>query len=137
VKFDILLRGVPYSVDRPPFSRGYPIHSGVMVCPICLSMWAYLPMEGQLIYQPRAVSCASPCMYWSEFSPVPGSLLEAPTFWDGVDWELLDLLPPELLRREFNLTLKAADLWQLSDDTISLDCDPQKSGQSPPTLLGL
>ena len=128
MKFDILLRGVPYSVDRTPFSRGYPIHSGVMVCPICLQTWAALQMEGQAVFQPRAVSCAAPCLYWSEFSAVPGSLIEAPTFWDGVDWELLDLLPEELLRREFNLTLKAAELWPAADDTITLD--PAVSGKS-------
>lgn len=83
-----------------------------MVCPICRQIWAELEIEGSKVFQPRMVSCVqcnwkgSPGYEW--LNPVAGSLLDNWTA-HGVDWSLLDALPPELLEREFLLTLAAAE----------------------------
>ena len=57
--------------------------------------------------QPQAVSCES-CAQATEMAPIPGSLLyNQQISMGGTDWELLEVLPPQLLRREYNLHLKA------------------------------
>lgn len=99
-----------YAITREAFSwregeGGWPIHAGAMICPVCLRLWATLSIEGEHSHELRGVSCET-CQWRDEFHPVPGSLLDNDTC-NGIDWGLIEALPPELLRREFDLTLKA------------------------------
>lgn len=100
-----------YALHREDFCRGYPVRSGLLVCPICCELWAKLSIEGSGVYEPRMVSCLR-CQWHHQgyefLHPVPGSLLDNPTA-GGVDWEMLEALPPILLQRELELTLKAWD----------------------------
>ena len=96
----------PAWLEREPLSLGYPIHSSALFCPICRQAWAETHAEPDEVHVPQMVSCEV-CEWSDELHPVPGSLLVNDIFSDGVDWELLELLPPELLKREFNLTLRA------------------------------
>ena len=95
-----------WRVQREGFSEGYQIYSGMLLCPICRTKWAELQIYGDHVYEPRMVSCVA-CDWSDDLHPVPGSLLPNDTTSSGVDWALLDVLPAELLRREFDLTLKA------------------------------
>lgn len=100
-----------WGVKREDFCLGYPVYSGVLVCPLCCQPWARLTAEGCPAHEPRMVSCTD-CQWhhpgYEFLHPVPGSLIDNPTI-GGVDWPLLDVLPEVLLRREFLLTLKAWD----------------------------
>lgn len=96
-------------VDRPSHSNGYPVRPTIMVCPMCTDKWAKFELSSEAgPYDILPVSCEI-CAYQSIMSPIPGSLI---TNWslgqgeNGVDWELLEVLPEQLLRREFDLTLK-------------------------------
>lgn len=94
-------------LDREPFSpEGYPIYSRLLVCPKCCQPWAKLTVEGDAAHRPEMASCMF-CDWSSEASPVPGSLIVYGITGDNVDWGLLAVLPENLLRREFNLTMKA------------------------------
>jgi hypothetical protein len=93
-------------IERSPFTEGYPVYSRVLVCPMCKQVWAMLTAEGKPVHRPEMASCGS-CDWQSPDSPVPGSLLVYGIPTSNVDYSLLDVLPEEFLRREFNLTLKA------------------------------
>lgn len=74
------------------------------VCPVCCKVWGILAIEER-----ELIFTASPCVRHAGYSPyrVDGSLLYSySTFEAGnFDVALLDALPPELLRREFELHL--------------------------------
>lgn len=96
-----------WAVQREALSNGYPVYSGLMVCPICCRLWAKLIMEDQAFFEARSIPCeqhASACH--PDLRPVAGSLLDNPTA-NGYDEPLLQALPEDLLRREFDLHLKA------------------------------
>ena len=100
-----------FILQREMFSRGFPVSSSIAVCPLCFSVWARLSWEPQYepvfeAHVPQMVSCAE-CKWRDDYHPVHGSLLHNDIFEDAVDWELLELLPPELVRREFQLTLES------------------------------
>lgn len=110
-RFDSLT-GAVYHLEREESCLGYPVYSGLLVCPICRQIWAELYIKDSEIFQPRMVSCTQcnwkgrPGSEW--LNPVPGSLIDNPTV-GGIDWPMLDALPPDLLKREFLLTLSAAE----------------------------
>jgi len=93
-------------IERSPFTEGYPVYSRVLVCPMCKQVWAMLTVEGKPVHRPEMASCID-CNYQSVDNPVPGSLLVYGIPTSNVDYSLLDVLSEKLLRREFNLTLKA------------------------------
>jgi hypothetical protein len=96
-----------WSLSRDPFSQGYPVYSGLMVCPECCQIWAKLTIEGEPFYEARSIPCVNhPTHSHPDLRPVPGSLLDNPTC-NGIDESLLAALPEDLLRREFDLHLKA------------------------------
>lgn len=97
-----------WALERESHSQGYPIYSGVMVCPFCVSIWARLTIQGEAFHEARSIPCRRhPEACHPDLRPVAGSLLDNPTA-NGIDEPLLDSLPPDLLRREFDLHLKAS-----------------------------
>lgn len=100
-----------FTFEREESCLGWPIYSSVFVCPVCCEVWAKTEVEGDSVHEARGVCC--PTCIWDRgklqfLSPVPGSLLDNWTC-GGVDWPMLDAMPPDLLYREFELTLKAWD----------------------------
>lgn len=89
-------------------------HSSCYICPRCLKQWAFLAFEGDEILhiQPQFCERCPPTAgskWFADRPVVPGSLL-----WGYcLDRPLLESLPPELVRREFQLTLKRMEieLW--------------------------
>lgn len=107
--------GREWDVDRPEFYGGYSVRSRALVCPMCLETWATMRvLEGpHHIYD----VCTTPCETCIRAAhhilhPVPGSLIDD---WRGLgtwDDDLLDALPAELVKREFELTMKAWEhIW--------------------------
>ena len=94
--------------NHPGFCLGYRVHSAAFICPYCLTQWARLQVDDEKYFQLREISCLACYLPGTYSAQVPGSLLENP--WirpGGWDKELLEVLPPDLLRREFDLHLKA------------------------------
>lgn len=103
----ISISGGPlYEIDR---SRswgsedvGYHVaQSACLVCPRCTMVWAHLDLGGEL--WPQGVFCAS-CGGFDRLSPVAGSIIQQVSYL-AFDEPLLEALPEDLLRREFDLHL--------------------------------
>lgn len=94
-------------VKREDFVGGYPVYSGLLVCPLCKEIWCRLSMEGCEFHEARNAPCAQhPDACHPDLRPVAGSLLDNLTI-NGYDTALLQALPEALLRREFDLTLRS------------------------------
>lgn len=98
-----------YDFSRTPFTEGYPVYSRCFVCPKCITVWGVLLNIGGLGIVSRAevVSCEQCDWRDGVDVEIPGSILYYSIPVSGVDWQLLEALPEPLLRREFDLTLKA------------------------------
>lgn len=85
----------------------YLAQSQILICPKCTRTWAKLTfMDGLDQYHwPRAAFC-NLCNIKHALCPVPGSIF-VEEGWCIIDDALLAVLPAELLRREFELHLKA------------------------------
>lgn len=93
--------------SREDHCGGYPVYSGLLICPICLKTWARLTLDGIDFHEARTAPCqAHSAACHPDLRPVAGSLLDNPTI-NGYDSVMLDVLPEQLLRREFDLHLKA------------------------------
>jgi hypothetical protein len=99
-----------FKFDREDFSRGYPLYSVSLFCPICCKVWGGINVEGDKVLFPHTVSCVE-CNWADGLCPVPGSVLVNNIFSSGIDWELLDLLPDWLVKREFELTLDSQEAY--------------------------
>ena len=78
--------------------------SHCLICPACGRTWATLSFPDDRLIWPRAAFCG--CLnYRDDWLPVPGSLLVEEGY-GAVDDQLLLALPPDLLRREFDLHMK-------------------------------
>ncbi len=96
-----------WSLEHSPHVSGYPLFSAALVCPLCLKLWARLEVEGEDEHEVRGIPCAThDTACHPDLRPVAGSLLDFPhgNVYDG---ELLDRMPPELIEREFRLTLSS------------------------------
>lgn len=88
-------------------------YSRVWFCPLCSTIWAALIVEGSDNCICRRGTCTD-CYgkyndqpdYYIELDPFPGSLITDLCVYAEVDYELLQGLPPDLLKRELNLTFK-------------------------------
>lgn len=78
--------------------------SQLLVCPACHTIWARLIMVDPQPAWPVAQTCEA-CTLSDEWIPVPGSLL-VEEGWGIIDDSLLQALPEELLRREFDLHMR-------------------------------
>jgi hypothetical protein len=101
--------GEPFK--RSPWSwrfgvGGWPVKSKVLICPFCFEVWARCSFAPDDFHTPVAVQCSNCEFSYKHESQVPGSILDD-SFCNGIDWGLLARLPEALLRREFELTLKA------------------------------
>lgn len=125
--------GIHYEYRRPEIdSRGFHIGSMAKCCPCCLTVWAIITNvledeSGPHIQGWHAVGgqlCAR-CgrQHRHLFERVPGSLLEEPLVnFQQLDWDILNYLPPALLRREFDLHYEffiLRNATRTSNDTIS------------------
>jgi hypothetical protein len=101
-----------WSCDRDPFSQGYPVQSGLFICPECCHLWAKLTLAKETnFYEARSIPChRHPSYSHPDLRPVPGSILDNPSC-NGIDLPLLMSMPEDLLRREFDLHLKAYQHW--------------------------
>lgn len=108
--FDSSRTGFICEFERDKFTwsegrGGYPVVSKAIVCPICLQVWARMPIiSNSIFYSLEGISCIN-CGRSTWRNPVPGSLLDS-TMTNDIDWSLIELLPEPLLRREFLLHLK-------------------------------
>lgn len=96
-----------FDIERPPIDEargGFHIGSRAKVCPHCLELWAYMKAESDPIFGIESQSCSSCSREY--LLGVPGSLLDDRLSWT-VDWDLIRYLPERLLRREFELHVKA------------------------------
>lgn len=109
------VEGQHYVFERPEVDRrGFAIGSSAKYCPLCLRGWVHMTcvhnegtpsikLDG---YHSVAGQVCPRCARQAYYRPdcVPGSLLEEPqTNCQTVDDDLLDYLPLDLLRREFDL----------------------------------
>jgi hypothetical protein len=112
----VVFAGQFHQFECDSHSKGYPIYGGMMVCPYCGRTWATLSWQDQPpeAFEPREVR-GFPCETCSQIEPkrlhpdlrpVGGSLLDNPTV-GGYNVALLEALPEDLLRREFELTLSS------------------------------
>lgn len=86
------------------------VRSMTLICPACLKQWACLIFEGDSTAWPQPQPCRDCTLPPSGREYVPGSLLIDYSWGAGLfDTELLEGLPPELLRREVELHLRVAD----------------------------
>ena len=96
-----------WTVSREDHSNGYPVFSKILICPICLELWAKITLAGDHFWCAHSIPCvAHPSGFHRDLRPVPGSILDMASA-PGIDEPLLSSLPVELLRREFNLHIKA------------------------------
>lgn len=105
----------PVEVHRESFERGYPVYSGVLVCPRCATIWAKLTVPDRPFYEARTVPCEQhPEGCHEDLRPVAGSLLDNSTV-NGYDRGLLEALPPALVEREFYLHLTSYEAIACQD----------------------
>lgn len=86
-------------------NQGHVAHSELLVCPRCHSVWGKLLFNDEQAAWAVAASCEA-CNFSHPFHPVPGSILTEEGF-GVIDDSLLAKLPEALLRREFDLHMKA------------------------------
>jgi hypothetical protein len=98
---------------EPSFgNEDHVVVSWAFFCPLCQTIWAKHLILGDLKVWPRAQFCEE-CPEWDTWHPVPGSLLLE----EGIgliDESLLESLPEELIKREFNLHMRAIDSEYIS-----------------------
>jgi len=86
-------------------SQSHVAWSIMLICPRCQHPWAVLKfLEDQDVW-PEAAYCEF-CGIKDDWHPVPGSVL-VEEGWGVIDDSLLGALPENVLRREFNLHLRA------------------------------
>jgi hypothetical protein len=112
-----------YAVERPAYSRqgahphdcpfgyGWPIQSTTLICPYCNEVWARLTAEGQAKHNMTPAPCHE-CGGEPDEIFFPGSLLNNLWLPDVTDWDLLQLLPIELMRREASIALEYIECQQ-------------------------
>lgn len=99
-----------HSFGHPGQPPGHVAKSHCLVCPGCQRVWAKLVLDQEpFLVWPVAQFC-SDCQITTTWLPVPGSLLVEEGF-GVIDRELLWALPAPLLRREFDLHLRAYSKW--------------------------
>jgi hypothetical protein len=100
-----------YQLSRKsPYEKGFPVYSGAFICPVCLHRWAELAVEGEFLWELRAVHCIEHTAgLHPDINPVPGSIIDNFTT-GGYDGGLLDILPDALVQREFELHLRAYEV---------------------------
>ena len=87
----------------------------VLVCPKCLKQWAHLDFQAVLrkgdredCLWPIGAFCEN-CAITDKDSPPAGSILIYYGYGCNIDEALLDVLPTELLKREFKIHLRWAE----------------------------
>lgn len=111
IKAQIILGDQFWEIEREHSfaDETHSARSYCLVCPICLTVWARHKIENDCEFLwPYAQFCEHCTPLPDRLRPVPGSLLIQHGL-DTIDDSLLDALPPDLLMREFLLTLKAYD----------------------------
>ena len=108
-KQTLVVHGDVYFIERPHSFGGDPpghvAKSHVLYCPRCHTQWAVLYFDDDEDFWPVGQFCEE-CGVKDDWCPVPGSCLVEEGF-GIIDEGLLAALPSALLRREFELTLKA------------------------------
>lgn len=109
----VMVEGKTYYLHRNHAFPGHTLDgwhvasSQILVCPTCWEPWAVLKFVDDQQAWPTAQfcrSCSPPAD--NNWYPVPGSIL-VEEGWGVIDTALLAALPEDLLRREFNLHMKA------------------------------
>lgn len=108
---------------------GYHVaRSMALVCPTCGSRWAILRMENEEDTWPVAAFCTKHPKI-REWQPVPGSIL-VEVGYGVIDEPLLAKLPLELLKREFELHLKAYGESNDTTNRATVESQEDVGGQS-------
>jgi hypothetical protein len=110
------LNGELYDIELELFTAsGYYRENRAYICPGCLKTWAKFLNRAnhQVHYQLSPMVCEDcPSLASPIIQPVPGSLISDWTGCGGYDYEMLAALPEALLRREFELTMRACEqIW--------------------------
>lgn len=83
------------------------VHSSAKICPFCLKVWAVVSVPDFPRFSIDEVPCLShPPKALRGYGDFPGSLLDD-CGTQRVQWGMIEILPTELLQREFDLHLKA------------------------------
>lgn len=87
-------------------SSGRHLYGKLLVCPRCCRLWAKMLIQNEGYAHAITILCQD-CEHFESYldSEVPGSLLEQGQHMH-LDWDILDYLPSELLKREFDLHIK-------------------------------
>lgn len=123
------------SFDRPaPNEGGDFSFARALVCPQCLLLWCTIK---DLTEQHEFHIIAEPCEQCSRgggYNSVPGSVLKAGDH--SLDYELLNLLPLAMVKREFDLHIKAigneCDYFLGPYERLTIYCS-DSSGPVPPS----
>ncbi len=88
------------------------------ICPFCVKLWGIIKniSEGISVEFTKVLPTPAGCIDCGSFGKIdqpgfsiPGSLIEFKFIgrWNSLSFQILNQLPPNLLKREFDLTLKA------------------------------
>lgn len=96
-----------WTIQRPRLLNGYHLVSAVLVCPVCTRIWCRLACDNNLAFHEARTSPCSECCSAGhpDLRPVAGSILDNQNC-NTWDYDLLDRLPEDLLRREFALHMR-------------------------------
>jgi hypothetical protein len=113
VKFTLIIQNIgTWQIDRPDHFNGYRVPNVAHVCPACLRLWSHIYAAGNGYYSIQSAPCEDCWVAASELlAPVPGSIINSWTGLGGIDSDLLDALPADLLQRELALTIEAMEKW--------------------------
>lgn len=100
----IHLNDLQVTILRPRLLNGYPLYGAVLVCPVCCQLWCRLALSTSLAFhEARTAPCIDhDAACHPDLRPVAGSILDNQTC-NTWDYDLLERLPEDLLRREFVL----------------------------------
>jgi len=125
MRFKIWLADYNWSIERPASYLGYRVPEVVFICPFCLSHWGSIEMEptGPEPFHIQASSCSGCPPSSRYFNVFPGSILENSHFSDSFDRDLLAALPPDLLKREYDLHISQYERY-LANEPANVSPDP-------------
>jgi hypothetical protein len=107
VKATITLGSRTWEIEREgSFANStHSAYSYCLVCPSCTRVWASHRLSGDRLLWPRAGFCEDCPSSVDNLRPVPGSILVQEGL-DVIDDALVEALPLELLKREYDLHTK-------------------------------
>jgi len=107
MKIILPLENLQYDFPVPDQLDGLHHDSIAKICPFCLRLWAIIQVKSKhfSIQGTCCLPCWTPARILPLYAQFPGSLLDDCSRM-GVQWELIEHFPQELVQREFKVHLK-------------------------------